>query len=48
MIEHNTINVELSDSQLNKIKAAVKNNQGTTLRMNARTFSVNNLPRELY
>ena len=47
MVEYNTINVKLSDSQLNKLKNAVKNNQGTTLIMNARMFSANNLPHEL-
>ena len=47
MVEYNTINVKLLDSQLNKLKSAVKNNQGTTLRMNARTFNGNNLPHEL-
>ena len=31
MVEYNTINVKLLDSQLNKLKSAVKNNQGTTL-----------------
>ena len=29
------------------LKSAVKNNQGTTLKMNARMFSANNLPHEL-
>ena len=33
--------------QLNKLKSAVKNNQGTTLRMNARMFNGNNLLHEL-
>ena len=47
MVEYNTGTVKLSDSQLNKLKTAVKNNQGTTLRMNARMFSANNLPHEL-
>ena len=47
MVEYNTINVKLSDSQLNKLKSAVKNKQGTTLRMNARIFSANNVPHEL-
>ena len=37
----------LTDSQLNKLKSAVKNKQGTTLRMNARMFSANILPHEL-
>ena len=47
MVEYNTINIKLSDSQLNKLKSAVKNKQGTTLRMNARMFSANNVPHEL-
>ena len=47
MVEYNTINAKLSDSQLNKLKSAVKNKQGTTLRINARMFSANNLPHEL-
>ena len=45
MVEYNTVNAKLSDSQLNKLKTAVKNKQGTTLRMNAKMFSANNLPR---
>ena len=32
---------------MNKLKSAVKNKQGTTLRMNAKMFSANNLPHEL-
>ena len=47
MVEYNTINAKLSDSQLNKLKSAVKKKQGTTLRMNSRMFSANNLPHEL-
>ena len=47
MVEYNTINTKLSDSQLNKLKIAVKDKQGTTLRMNARMFNGNNLPYEL-
>ena len=47
MVEYNTVTVELSNSQLNKLKSAIKNKQGTTLRMNARTFNGNNLPHEL-
>ena len=38
MVEYNTINGELSDSQPNKLKSSVKNKQGTTLRMSARMF----------
>ena len=47
MVEYNTVNAKLSSSQLNKLKSAVKNKQGTTLRMNARMFNGNNLPHEL-
>ena len=47
MIEYNTVNVRLSNSQLNKLKSALKNKQGTTLRVNARMFNGNNLPYEL-
>ena len=47
MVKYNTVNAKLSDSQLNKLKSAVKNRQGTTLRMNTRMFSANNLPHEL-
>ena len=47
MAKYNTVNAKLSDSELNKLKSAVKNKQGTTLRMNARMFSANNLRHEL-
>ena len=47
MVEYNTVNVKLSNSQLDKLKSAVKNRQGTVLGMNAKMLSTNNLPREL-
>ena len=47
MDEYNRVNAKLSNSQLNKLKIAVKNRQGTTLRMNTRMFSASNLPHEL-
>ena len=47
MVEYNTVNAKLSDSQLNKLKSPVKNKQGTTLRMNAGMFNGNNLPHAL-
>ena len=47
MAAYNTVNPKLSNSQLNKLKSAVKNRQGTTLRMNNKMFSANNLPHEL-
>ena len=46
MIEYNTVNAKLSNSQLNKLKNAVKNRQETILRMNARMLSASNLPHE--
>ena len=47
MVEYNTVNAKLSDSQLNKLKSAAKKKQETTLRINARMFNGNNLPHEL-
>ena len=47
MVEYDTVNAKRSDSQLNKLKSAVKNKQGTILRMNARMFSANKLPHEM-
>ena len=48
MVKYNTVNAKLSNSQLNKLKNAVTNKKGTTLRMNARMFNGNNLPHELF
>ena len=47
MVQYNTVNAKLSNSQMNKLKSAVKNNKRTTLRMNAKMFNGNNLPHEL-
>ena len=44
MVEYNTKNTKLSDSQLNKPKNCVKNGPGTTLKINVKIFSANNLP----
>ena len=44
MVEYNTVNVKLSDSQLNILKSAVKNRHGTTLGMVTKMFSANTLP----
>ena len=41
------MNVKLSDSQLNKLKNAVKNQTGVTLRINVKIFEGKNLPHEL-
>ena len=48
MVEYNTVNAKLSNSQPNKLKSAVKNKQGTTLILNARMFNSDNLPHELF
>ena len=34
MVEYSKVNVKLSDAQLNKLKNAVKDKTGTTLKMN--------------
>ena len=47
MVEYNPVNAKLSNSQLNKLKSAAKNRQGTTLRMNTRMFNSDNLSHEL-
>ena len=47
MVEYNTVNAKLSDSQLSKLKNAVKNKQGTNSRINVKMFNGKNLPHEL-
>ena len=47
MVEYNKIDVKLSDTQLKKLKNAVKNQTGTTLRINLKMLNGNNLPHEL-
>ena len=46
MVEYCKINVKLSDTQLKKLKNAVKNNTGMALRMSLRMINGNNLPHE--
>ena len=47
MVEYSTVNVKLSNSQLNKLKTAAKNQTGGTLEMNIKKFNRNNLALEL-
>ena len=47
MIEYNKVNVKLSDIELKKLKNAVKNKTGTTLRISLKMFNGNNLPHKL-
>ena len=47
MVEYSKANVKLLDTQLKKLKTAVKNKTGTTLRMSLKMFDGNDLPHEL-
>ena len=47
MVEYSKVNVKLSDTQLKKLKSAVKNKTGTTLRMSLTMLDGNDLPHEL-
>ena len=47
MVEYSKVNVKLTDTQLKKIKTAVKNKTGTTLRMSLKMFDENYLPHAL-
>ena len=46
MVQYKKVNVKLSDSQLNKLKSAAKNQTRVTFRMNIKMFSENNLAHE--
>ena len=46
MVEYSKVNVRLPDTQLKKLKDVVKNNTGTTLRINIKMFDGNDLPHE--
>ena len=47
MVEYNKVNVKLSDTQLKKLKTAVKNKTGAALRISLKMFNGNDLPHEL-
>ena len=47
MVKYTKVNIRLSDSQLKKLKDAVSNNSGTTLRISLKLFNGDNLPHEL-
>ena len=44
MVECSQVNVKLRDAQLKKLKTAVKNKTGTTLRMSLKMVDGNNMP----
>ena len=47
MVEYSKVNVKLSDTQLKKLKSAVKNKTGITLRISLKMLYGNDLPHEL-
>ena len=47
MVEYTKVDIKLSNTQLKKLKDAVKNNTGTTLRISSKMFNGNDLPHEL-
>ena len=47
MVDYSKVNVRLSDSKLNRLRSAVRNQTGATLRINIKMFNGNNLPHEL-
>ena len=47
MVECSKVNVKLSDTQMKKLKTAVRNKTGTILRMSLKMFNGNDLPHEL-
>ena len=47
LVEHNKVNVKLSDWQQNKLKPVSKNQTGVTLRMNIKVLEGKNLPHKL-
>ena len=47
MVESSKVNLKLTDTQLKKLKTAIKNKRGITLRMNFKMFDGNDLPHEL-
>ena len=44
MIEYSKVSVKLSDTQRKKLKTAVKNKTGTTLRMSLKMLDENDQP----
>ena len=47
MVEYTKINCKLTNVQLNKLKKAVKSNEGATLRLGIKNFNKDELPHEL-
>ena len=47
MVEYSIVNVELTNTQLKKLKTAVENKTGATLRMSLKMFNGNDIPHKL-
>ena len=47
MVKYSKVNVKLSDTELKKLKTAIKNKTGTTLRISSKMFNGNDLLHEL-
>ena len=47
MVEYSKIKCKLTNVQLNKLKKAVKSNEGVTLRLGIKNFNKDELPHEL-
>ena len=47
MVEYSKVNSKLTNVQLNKLKKAVKSNDGATLKLGIKNFNKDELPHEL-
>ena len=47
MVEYSEVNCKLTNVQLNKLKKAVKSNEGATLRLGIKNFNKNETQHEL-
>ena len=47
MVEYTKINCKLTNVKLNKLKKAVKSNEGASLRLGIKNFNKDELPHEL-
>ena len=47
MVQYSKINCKLTNGQLNKLKKAVKSNEGALLRSGIKNFNKDELPHEL-
>ena len=47
MVEYSKVNCKLTNVQFNKLKKAVKSNEGATLRLGIKNFNKNERPHEL-